>query len=113
MKRLSLFLFILLAAAAVAIAGEIATLPQAINLNTPTTNKVELLSMTHYYGSSPYAVIRYNVVDTNGSVIEQQQVVVDTGVDYSAFVDGYGATMKTRGNTAVWQDIQGKYTLVE
>jgi hypothetical protein len=114
MKRLFFVLLVIagLISAPVLFGGEIATLPSSINLHEPTTNQVELISQTHYYGASPFCVIRYNVIDSNGSVIAQESVLVD-GADYTTFVSGYGGTMKSNGNAKIWADIQTKYTLVE
>ena len=114
MKRIIFLLSILFMVlmSALAVAGEIATLPSYINLHTPTTNKIELLSQNYYYGASPYLEIRYNVVDLDGSVIAEHLIKIE-GSEFTTFVNGFGATMKSRGNTEILADVLSKYTVVE
>ena len=113
MKTLRIIaVLMLLAVAAFSHAGEIATLPSAINLNTPTTDQIELDSVEFFYGATNYAILKYKVLDLNGSTIVEQQVEV-AGSDFTAFVNGYGSTLNTRTKALIWTDIQSKYTLVE
>ena len=110
MKRLIVTSILILAVFTTAsFSGEIRSTPQYIVLTQPTTNQVELIYQKHFYGSSPYLEIKYHVLDTNGSVRATHLFRVEDA-DYTAFVDTYGATMKSRGDTEIWQHIQSIYT---
>lgn len=107
MKKLIIITLITIIAS-VSIAGEIRTTPQDIVLLDPLTDQVELLSQNYFYGSDPYIVIKYNILTSDGDVVKAQSLTL-TGQDFTDFVSGIGATMYSRGDTAIWADIQSKY----
>lgn len=109
MKNLVALVLVLIAATVYA--GTIRTTPSEIVLHEPTTNKVELISQTYYYGETNYLEIKYNVVDSNGSVVSSYIATVE-GEDFTTFVSGFGPTMLSRGDVVVWADIQTRYDLV-
>jgi hypothetical protein len=111
-KMILMAILVALIFPAVLSAGEIRTTPLHIVLTNPTTDKVELISQSYHYGAAPYLDITYNVLDSNGSVRATHVLRVE-GADFTAFVGGIIATMVSRGDTAVWTDIQGKYAVQE
>ena len=127
-------------------AGEIRQTPKYIVLTEPTTNIVELLSMEFFYAANPYAVIHFNVLDSNGDIRAEHAVRVrnrlddpetdaslcvgvgdpwpcctgagtgdcdESTTDFTDFVNGYGETMKSRGDVEVWQYILNRYDTQE
>jgi hypothetical protein len=88
--------------------GENRTTPQYIVI-AENTNSVELVSQTYLYGATPKLEIRFNILDSAGSMFKQH-IVTLTGQDFLDFVSGFGSTMYSRGDTAIWQYIQANYT---
>ena len=66
MKKVIITLGLLAVFTIIALAGEIVTLPEYLVLTNPTTNQIDKMSVTFYYGSPPYAIIAYKPVDTEG-----------------------------------------------
>ena len=89
-------------------AGEIRTTPQYIVV-AENTNQVEIVSQKYLYGASPSLEIVFHLLDVNGSVLKEHTITV-TGSDFNTFVNGFGNTMKSRGDTTIWQFIQANYT---
>lgn len=127
MKKMAIILAVglVLGCGVIVQAGEVRTLPQDISVKSPTSNKVELISQTYEYGNPPRLLILYYVLDPNtGDRLKSEQIIIrnipddpatpedETDNQFNAFVSGFGSTMYTRGDTAIWQDIQSKYTLV-
>lgn len=108
MKRLFVCCMLVIALSAIVYAGEIRTTPQYLVLTEPTTNQVELISQSYFYGDDPHLVIKYNVLDSNGSVRATHSLVV-SGSDFTTFVTTFVATMRSNGDAAVWTDLQSKY----
>lgn len=129
-----------------AICGEVVTTPSPIVLSSPTTDQVEKLRMTFFYGSdgNHRVVIWYDVLSSDGSkILKRESVVIynhpdypftdvnncvaeddphdcctgpttgdcdESTTDFTDFVQGFGTTLKDRGDLKIWQDIQSKYT---
>jgi len=111
MKQAILFILLIsVIVCGLSFAGEIRTTPQYIVLTDPTTNQVEFLTMTHNYGASPSCIIKFHILDNSGSVRSLHTVAIE-GQDYLDFVEDYGATMKNRGDVAVWTKIQELYSV--
>lgn len=66
MRKVIITLCLMTIFIAVALAGEIVTLPEYLVLTNPTTNQIDKISVTFYYGSPPYAIIEYKPVDAGG-----------------------------------------------
>lgn len=108
MGRIFFVAIMILTTMAVCYAGEVRTTPQDIVLLDPLTDQVELISQTYYYGDSPYLVIKYNVLTNDGDFVRQHSITV-SGAEFTAFIDGIGSTMLSRGDTTIWAHIQSIY----
>lgn len=110
MKRALMLFVAVCLVVGVSFAGEVRTTPRYLVLTEPTTNQVELISQTYFYGDDPHLVIKYNVLDSNGSVRSSHSVTL-SGSDFATFVSTFVATMRSNGDAAIWADIQSKFTL--
>ena len=66
MRKVIITLCLMTIFIAAALAGEVVTLPEYLVLTNPTTNQIDKISVTFYYGSPPYAIIEYKPVDAGG-----------------------------------------------
>jgi len=86
MKKSIWIVIALLLIAGVALAGSIRTTPSNIVLTNPTTNQVDLRSITFNYSSKGdhSAVIRFNIIDSNNDVRAEEKVVIQDREDNPA-----------------------------
>jgi hypothetical protein len=122
--KMKIFIPILLClVCSVAVAGEIRTTPQYIVLTEPTTNRVEIVSYSFYPGDNPRVDIKFNIIDSNGDIRATKTVFVQNALDdpetpeneastqLTDFVAGYWTTLKSRGDTILWNYITSNYTV--
>lgn len=115
----------LLILASTAFCGEIRTLPQSIQLHSPTTNTVEFVSVEFMLdNSNPYAVLTYRVIDAESRLHKEHLVYVrnlpdnpetpgnEATTTFTDFVAGFGTTLKSRADALAWSDIRNHYALV-
>lgn len=92
--------------------GKNVTTPSLLLLNS---DKVSLISAEFIWGSQPSEnICRVNYSIHNNDRTENIRTIIFdiTEADFTALVNGYGATMESRLETDVWQDIQDKFDLV-
>jgi len=66
MRKVFITLCLLAAFVVIAVAGEIVTLPKYLVLTDATTNQIDKISVTFYYGPPAFALIQYRPVDSQG-----------------------------------------------
>lgn len=103
-------------------AGEVRITPLDIVISNPTTDQVNLKTITFYYGANPSARILFEVLDSDGRVYKEHPVYIRNAVDnpdtpedesnsnFNDFVTGYGATLYSRSDLVIWNYIQDHYT---
>ena len=95
-----------------AYAGKEATIPSAILLNS---DKVELIGAEFLWGSDPVnniCRVTYRVWNNDRTSAIREIVYDIEGTDFTALVNGFGATLESRLETSIWQDIQNEFDLV-
>ena len=91
--------------------GELQIAPKNIVVKDPLTDQVFKDHIRVYWDDvAPYIVIYYELHDVGGRVLQSETLKIE-GADLVTFVDGFGTTLKTRSEAAIWADIQDKYSV--
>lgn len=111
MKKVFMSLGILILLAGLVFAGKQVITPKQIILNT---DKVELMEANFKWGSLPEdntCVVTYKIWnDTQGKLLREETYVI-SGADFNSLVSGYGATMESRLESNIWQNIQNNWSV--
>ena len=86
--------------------------PSALQLNS---DKLELISAKFVWGSTPSlnsCLITYKVMNDDRTDLVREIEFNVTSTAFATLVSGYGATLESNLETAIWQDIQSKFVLV-
>ena len=108
--------FILLIIATVSFAGDSVTLPYYVT--TPDTDQAERVSLlinfsgTINYPSTFHAIATYQVWNSTHTKIQKQYTVTIEGPDFISLFTGIGATLNSRIDAIMSQDLQTHETIV-
>ena len=111
MKKLGMIILMLFAVlvSSLLIAGKQVTLPQTVAMNT---DKGELIGANFLWGQENTCVVTYVIWNNDRTSIIKSVSFVISGDDFVSLVSGFGATMESRLEADIWQDIQNRFELV-
>ena len=109
MKRIILALFCFLIFSGVSVADDV-TLPYNVVMSDPLTDKAARISVSFFWeAAGNYALIKYELWNSDRTVPIEENVVRLEGTSFNDFVADYGATLQSRSNAAIGQDIQSNH----
>ena len=89
--------------------GELVTTPKNIVI-TPPTDQLDKDHVRFYWDdTNPYAVIHYDIEDSNGRVLSSESKKLEPLNNY--FSASALQEIKTVSETQIWVDVQSKYSV--
>ena len=92
-------------------AGEMVTLPYDVVISQPLTDKAEKMVVSIHYSEdgNHYAMLEYRILNqTKTATLYSYSFRID-GTDFTDFVQGFAATLNTRAEAAMSQDLQSRH----